>query len=221
MQFKKGDNNPLDRMLTVDEVAYALHVHPTTIRKWAKLGQLKSYRLGARGNVRFKTEDVSYFFDSSSNTPVLIEKTSPETRNHAGQEIRLSKTDKKDREQVTPLTTAAVVVSGNEPVKKALLGTEEKFARIFSSSPLAFSVTRLKDGVIIEINNSYCHFTGYQREEILGHKVSEMNIWVNPEDRERLLRHCGKMDESLTKNTISVSSQGKCTRCCFLPRTST
>ena len=48
-------NSPITRMLTVDEVAYTLHVHPTTVRKWAKLGQLKSYRLGDKGNVRFKT----------------------------------------------------------------------------------------------------------------------------------------------------------------------
>ncbi len=79
MSYRKGNGSALDRMLTVDEVAYALHVHPTTVRKWAKLGQLKAYRLGTKGNVRFKTEDISYFSDSSSQIPVLTESPHPQT----------------------------------------------------------------------------------------------------------------------------------------------
>ncbi len=70
MRINVDKNKPLNRMPTVAEVAYALHVHPTTVRKWEKPGQLKSYRLGARGNVRFKTEDISLFTDSSGKTPV-------------------------------------------------------------------------------------------------------------------------------------------------------
>ncbi len=49
------------RMLTVNEVAYLLHVHPGTVRRWEKQGQLKSYRLGPKSVIRFKREDVSNF----------------------------------------------------------------------------------------------------------------------------------------------------------------
>ena len=57
--------NELRRMLTVNEVAHVLHIHPTTVRRWEKKGLLKSYRLGARGSIRFKREDISNFIDSA------------------------------------------------------------------------------------------------------------------------------------------------------------
>lgn len=75
-----------------------------------------------------------------------------------------------------------------ERLKKALGESEAKFAKVFSNNPVALSITRLSDGAIIEINNSYTRFSGYTREEMIGRKVSEINIWVNPADREQMLK---------------------------------
>ena len=57
--------------------------------------------------------------------------------------------------------------------------SEEKFAGAFRSSPSAITLIRLSDGCHIEVNDSFCHFTGYTREEILGHTALELNLWVN------------------------------------------
>ncbi len=180
-------NKPLNRMLTVAEVAYTLHVHPTTVRKWEKLGQLKSYRLGARGNVRFKAEDISLFADSPGKTPIPVMPLAPGPGHRAAYPVPAKEIEGKTGQQVKPGTTPASVEL-SEPIKQGLRDSEEKFARIFAHSPVALSLTRLRDNVIIEINDSYTHFTGYTREEIIGHKISEINIWVNPADRERLLQ---------------------------------
>jgi excisionase family DNA binding protein len=55
------DNLPPQQMLTVNEVAHLLHVHPNTIRLWSKLGTLKSYRIGKRRDYRFALADVEAF----------------------------------------------------------------------------------------------------------------------------------------------------------------
>ena len=49
------------RMLTTAEVAHLLHVHPNTVRHWANNELLHAYRLGTRGDRRFKREDVDDF----------------------------------------------------------------------------------------------------------------------------------------------------------------
>ncbi len=49
------------RMLTTTEVAHLLHVHPNTVRQWANREFLHAYRLGTRGDRRFKWEDVDSF----------------------------------------------------------------------------------------------------------------------------------------------------------------
>ena len=51
----------LESMLTVTEVSLLLHVHPNTLRRWSDNGIIKAYRIGSRGDRRFKQDDVNSF----------------------------------------------------------------------------------------------------------------------------------------------------------------
>ncbi len=53
----------INPMLTVNEVSQILHVHATTVRRWANQGILKTYRVSSRGDRRFKREDIVHFLD--------------------------------------------------------------------------------------------------------------------------------------------------------------
>lgn len=55
-------NNGIDPMLTTSEVAHILNVHINTVRRWSNQGILKAYRLGPRGDRRFRLEDIVSFF---------------------------------------------------------------------------------------------------------------------------------------------------------------
>jgi excisionase family DNA binding protein len=48
-------------VLTVREVAEFLNIHVNTVRKWSNLGILQGYRIGPRGDRRFRREDVVAF----------------------------------------------------------------------------------------------------------------------------------------------------------------
>jgi excisionase family DNA binding protein len=58
------NNSDIDPMLTTSEVARILNVHINTIRRWSNQGILKAYRIGSRGDRRFKREDIAEFFSS-------------------------------------------------------------------------------------------------------------------------------------------------------------
>jgi len=45
-------------MLTVREVAHSLNIHVNTVRRWSDQGVLKSFRIGPRGDRRFRREDI-------------------------------------------------------------------------------------------------------------------------------------------------------------------
>ena len=53
--------NNIDGMLTISEVAQLLNVHINTVRRWSNQGILKSYRIGSRGDRRFRQEDINNF----------------------------------------------------------------------------------------------------------------------------------------------------------------
>jgi len=55
-------NDHIDSMLTTSEVARILSVHINTVRRWSNQGILKSYRIGSRGDRRFRKEDIDNFF---------------------------------------------------------------------------------------------------------------------------------------------------------------
>jgi len=64
-------------MLTISEVAQILNVHVNTVRRWSNHGVLKSYRIGTRGDRRFRKEDVaSFLVEASDDTKVIRRGTS-------------------------------------------------------------------------------------------------------------------------------------------------
>ena len=48
----------LEAMLTTGDVARVLNLHINTVRRWSNQGILKTYRIGLRGDRRFRREDV-------------------------------------------------------------------------------------------------------------------------------------------------------------------
>lgn len=65
--------------------------------------------------------------------------------------------------------------------------SEEKFQKIFDSSPVAFSITTLEEGRFLEVNAAFEARYGYSRQEVLGRTVNELMIWDDPADRRLLV----------------------------------
>ena len=78
----------------------------------------------------------------------------------------------------------------------ALRQSEEKFSSAFRSSPSAITITRLSDGCHLEVNDSFCQFTGYTREEIINRTALELNLWVDLNARNQLF------ETLLTQGTV-------------------
>ena len=62
-----GNHNSIDPMLTTSDVARLLNVHINTVRRWSNQGIIRTYRIGSRGDRRFRQEDVSIFLAEQHN----------------------------------------------------------------------------------------------------------------------------------------------------------
>ena len=63
---KSGRNGNGSGMLTIKEVAGMLHAHPSSVRRWVKQGLIQCYRVGMRGDRRFKAEHVEDFIQAGA-----------------------------------------------------------------------------------------------------------------------------------------------------------
>jgi PAS domain S-box-containing protein len=59
----------------------------------------------------------------------------------------------------------------------------DRFEKVFRSSPIAFSVTTLREGRFVDVNAAFERRYGYSREEVLGRTVHDLHMWCDPADR--------------------------------------
>ncbi len=78
-------------------------------------------------------------------------------------------------------------ISERKTAEKALQESEERFRKAFHTSPDSINLNRASDGLYIDINQGFTNLLGYTREEVTGKTSLSLNIWKNPEDRQRLI----------------------------------
>jgi PAS domain S-box-containing protein len=64
----------------------------------------------------------------------------------------------------------------------------EKYRIAYMTSPDAININRLSDGMYISVNDGFTKILGYTENDAIGRSSLEMNIWVNPEDRAKLVK---------------------------------
>jgi excisionase family DNA binding protein len=62
-----ANSRRIEPMLTTSDVARLLNVHINTVRRWSNQGTLKTYRIGARGDRRFRREDIVSFLSPEAS----------------------------------------------------------------------------------------------------------------------------------------------------------
>ena len=59
IKFKgNGRREEITPMLTIGKACQVLYVHCNTLRRWTEKGLIKAYRVGPRGDRRYRREDV-------------------------------------------------------------------------------------------------------------------------------------------------------------------
>jgi len=86
--------------------------------------------------------------------------------------------------QITGVIFCGRDITERKKTEEALRLSEERFFKIFNASPSIISITTFKEGLFINVNESFLQVLGYNREEVIGRTVSDINIWVSPERSE-------------------------------------
>ncbi len=74
--------------------------------------------------------------------------------------------------------------------------SEEKFSKIFMTSPEGIAITRLADGKFIDLNPGFEKITGWNKNELLNATTLDIGFWDHPDSRQIMF------DELKTKGGI-------------------
>lgn len=133
-------------------------------------------------------------YDAPSDTVALIRNVLAANVKHLGEEIKL-------RDGRTLLVDYSPIMVDGEPsgrlwqhrditetkdAEYALRQSEEKFAIAFQSSPYAMSISRLEDGVFLDVNEALTKMCGYSRDELIGRSSVAAGLWADATQREEV-----------------------------------
>ena len=71
--------------------------------------------------------------------------------------------------------------------EEALLRSEDKFRKAFSTSPDAVSISEMETGKYFNINKSFTEILGYNEKDTIGKTSTELGIWKEPETRNKIV----------------------------------
>ena len=72
--------------------------------------------------------------------------------------------------------------------EEMLRQSEERFSKAFCSNPLPMTISTKADGRYLDVNDAFLALVGGQRSSVVGHTMSELAIWVDPEDRITMMK---------------------------------
>jgi PAS domain S-box-containing protein len=71
---------------------------------------------------------------------------------------------------------------------EAQLNERNKLFKLeFDGSPDAITITRLSDGLYLDVNGAFSDIMGYQPQDVIGKTSLDLNIWLHAEDRQKLV----------------------------------
>jgi len=104
-------------------------------------------------------------------------------------EIRKCLASLKLNKQEGYLEGSIVDITDQVLLEEALRDSEERFSLAFKTSPYAITITKPENGQFLDINDAFTTMTGYTRKEALNSTSLSLDLWLNPEDREKVLKN--------------------------------
>jgi PAS domain S-box-containing protein len=79
-------------------------------------------------------------------------------------------------------------ISERKNAENEIKEREEKFSKLFMSSPAAVSVTSIDRNMYLEVNDSFLYFTKYTRDEVVGKSSADLQLFANLDERAEFFR---------------------------------
>lgn len=93
--------------------------------------------------------------------------------------------------------------------ERALRAGEEKFHKIFETSPVAIAITSFAEGRLLDANDEYWRLTGLDPKTSLGRTSIELGLWDHEDDRMQFIQSLSKKKSLRNPSYDFVNKNGQ------------
>jgi len=79
--------------------------------------------------------------------------------------------------------------------RKELEASEERYRLTVEAAPDSITLSRFEDGRFLQVNEMFLKNTGFTEEEVIGKTPAEINLFPNPDDREKIMSELREKEE--------------------------
>lgn len=102
-----------------------------------------------------------------------------------------------------------IVFRKNLTLKKVnikIRSSEEKFSKAFHSNLAMMAISTIADGKYIDVNNTFLVTLGFERDEVIGRKIDDLDLYLDREKRDQLKK---EFENNFDVQNVELSVKGK------------
>jgi PAS domain S-box-containing protein len=140
------------------------------VRFWVRPGQRAEFFAGLRGQGRVDGLEVELY--------------------RGGREVRRHLVSARITEFAGEphVITWGVDVTDCRVAEAGLVAAERNFSQVLHESPVGISISRVRDGLILDMNDEFLRILGFTRDEVVGKTSEEVHLWTAADQRATIVR---------------------------------
>ncbi len=108
----------------------------------------------------------------------------------------------------TPDFESTSFAASESRARETLARSQKRFRYAFLTSPDSVAIIKAKDRTYSDVNEMFCLFFGYAKEEIIGKKFTAVSAWQNSKEQRQLLGSIEKRGPVINRETRFIDSNG-------------
>lgn len=177
-------------------------ISPTDI-----IGKTEEEAFKANGSKLYKDTDRNLFL---TDDKLIVDEELLRTKAKKSKLLLTRKTLIKDENGKSKfILSVSEDITRRRQNEKDLEYNKSRFMELFRATPIGMVFARVHDRSVIDINNAGLKLLGYRRDDMLGKKIDDMNIWNSAKNRNEILQLTLENGSVSNYETSLISSEGK------------
>lgn len=109
---------------------------------------------------------------------------------------------------VSLLWTFGFIIMLNQRLYGEIREEKEKLQLIFNTSPDAAIISRLSDGLIVDVNSGFEVMTGFSRAELINNTIPKIEVWHKLSDRVNFINEIGNKGKCENREFVFQKKNG-------------